>query len=93
MHHNSNIKSWFINEINNLGFKAYKTQSNFVFVIIPEDEKQSALLINNYLLSKGIAVRYLGSYGLNDAIRITLGTREELQKTVLTLKEFKKNNE
>ena len=90
--HNNKIKSWFIDEINTLGFKAYQTQANFVFVIIPEKERQNASLVNNYLLSKGIAVRYLLSYGLSNALRITLGTKEELEKTILALREFVKIN-
>ncbi|MBI29237.1 MAG: Histidinol-phosphate aminotransferase [Alphaproteobacteria bacterium MarineAlpha5_Bin11] len=90
--HNSNVKSWFINEINNLDFKAYPTQSNFVFVIIPKKSGQSASLVYDYLLSKGIAVRHLLSYGLSDAIRITLGTKNELQNLLKNLKEFKKKN-
>ena len=69
VNHNSNIKSWFIDELNNLGFKAYKTQTNFIFVIIPEKKNQSASLINDYLLSKGIAVRYLLSYGLEKCLK------------------------
>ena len=90
--HNSSIKSWFIDELNNLGFKAYNTQANFVFVIIPDKKNQNASLINDYLLSKGIAVRYLLSYGLENALRITLGTKEELNKTTEILKEFQRNN-
>ena len=93
VNHNSNIKSWFINELNNLGFIAYKTQANFVFVIIPKKKNQSAGLIFDYLLSKGIAVRYLLSYGLENALRITLGTKEELNQTIKALKEFVKNND
>ena len=90
--HNSQIKPWFIKELNNLGLKAYNTQANFIFVIIPENEKQSAKLINDYLLSKGIAVRFLQSYGLEQALRITIGTKEELDKILKELKEFIKNN-
>ena len=90
--HNTNIKNWFIDEINKIGFVAYKTQANFIFIIIPRKRKQNALLVNNYLLSKGIAIRYLGSYGLKNAVRITLGVKKELQKTILMLKEFIKNN-
>ncbi len=92
INHNNSIKSWFIDELNNLGFKAYKTQANFVFVVIPDKKNQSASLINDYLLSRGIAVRYLLSYGLGNALRITLGTREELNQTLELLKEFVKNN-
>ena len=93
VNHNSNIKSWFVDELNSLGFIAYKTQANFIFVIIPEKENQSASLINDYLLSRGVAVRYLLSYGLANALRITLGTEEELKKTIELLKKFLINNE
>ena len=92
VNHNSNIKSWFIDELSNLGFKAYTTQANFIFVIIPEKKKQNASLVNDYLLSRGIAVRYLLSYGLENALRITLGTEEELNFTIKTLNEFVKIN-
>ena len=86
--HNSEIKSWFISELKKLGFKPYNTQANFVFVVIPKTEKQSAKLINDYLLSKGVAVRYLKSYDLEQALRITLGTKDELDKALEVLKEF-----
>ena len=92
VNHNSSIKFWFIDELNNLGFKAYNTQANFIFVLIPNKINQNAKLINDYLLSKGIAVRYLLSYGLENALRITLGTKEELNKTIEVLKEFIRNN-
>ena len=88
INHNNSIKSWFIEELNSLGLKAYKTQANFVFVIVPEKKGQNAALLNNFLLSKGIAVRYLLSYGLSNALRITIGTRKELKKTILTIKKF-----
>ena len=90
INHNSNIKSWFIDELNKLGFKAYKTQANFVFVIIPNNNNINANKINEFLLSRGIAVRYLLSYGLENALRITIGTKEELDKTLDTIKEFLK---
>ncbi len=92
VNHNSETKQWFIDKLNNLGFKAYQTQANFVFVIIPETKNQTAKKINEYLLSEGIALRYLSTYGLNNALRITLGTKEDLSKTLELLEKFKKNN-
>lgn len=91
--HNSSIKDWYISEINNIGFKAYSTQANFVFVTIPEKPNQNASIVNDFLLSKGIAVRYLASYGLENALRITLGTKDELNKSIEILKEFVLNND
>ena len=76
-----------------MGFKAYNSQANFVFVIVPEKKNQSAKLINEFLLSQGVAVRYLSSYGIDNALRITLGTKDELEKTLKILMNFKKNNE
>ena len=91
--HNKEIKSWFTNELKRLGLKAYDTQTNFVFVIVPEKNNLNALKVNEFLLSNGIAVRYLESYGLKNAIRITLGTKEELNKTLSTIKKLYKKND
>ena len=92
INHNSETKQWFIEELNDLGFKAYPTQANFIFVIIPENKHQNAKKINEYLLSKGLALRYLSTYGITNGLRITLGTKEELHKALELLKEFKENN-
>tara|TARA_Y100000590_G_scaffold124894_1_gene142922 strand:- start:3023 stop:4384 length:1362 start_codon:yes stop_codon:yes gene_type:complete len=92
VNHNNSVKKWFADEINKIGFKAYPTQTNFTFVVIPRTEKQNASMVHEYLLSKGIAVRDLSSYGLKDSIRITLGLKEELDKTIMALKEFVKKN-
>ena len=76
-----------------MGFKAYNTQANFTFVKIPETKKQNAKMVNEYLLSNGIAVRYLSSYGIPDGLRITFGTKDELLKTLELLKFFINKNE
>ena len=75
-----------------MGFNAYETQANFVFVEIQKKDNQSATLINEHLLSKGIAVRFLKTYGLENALRITLGTKDQLEKTISTLKDFISQN-
>ena len=75
VNHNSNIKSWFIDELNSLGFKAYKTQANFIFVVIPEKKNQSASLINDYLLSKGIAVKIFNKLWIRKCSKDNFGNR------------------
>jgi Histidinol-phosphate/aromatic aminotransferase and cobyric acid decarboxylase len=62
-------------------------------VIVPNSDEQDANKVNKYLLTKGVAVRYLESYGLPNAIRITFGEKNELEKTINLLKEYKSNNE
>ena len=89
--HNSETKNWFIGELKKLGFIAYNTQANFTFVNIPKNKYQNANAINEYLLSKGIAVRHLSSYGLPDSLRITFGKKDELEKVLELLQQFKNN--
>ena len=74
---------------------------NFIVIVVKviqyNQERRSGEceinIVNNYLLSKGIAVRYLSSYGIENALRITLGTKPELQKSLEILREFKGKNE
>jgi Histidinol-phosphate/aromatic aminotransferase and cobyric acid decarboxylase len=57
--HNSSITDCYISDINNIGYKAYNTHANSVVVIIPDKSNRDAYIVNDFLLSKGIAVRYL----------------------------------
>ena len=57
----------------------YPSVTNFVFI-----KTTSAREIFDYLLSKSIAVRYMGNY-----LRITAGSREENKAVLSALKEFK----
>ena len=93
VNNNLSLKKWFIEELKKLDLNAYNTQANFVFVIVPETKNQSALKISDYLLLNGIAVRYLSSYKLPNAIRITIGREEELNECLKFLKIFKEENE
>ena len=45
--------------------------------------------IYNSLLKNGIIIRQLHSYGLPYCLRITIGTREEMQKTIDVLSKGK----
>ena len=45
--------------------------------------------IYNILLKNGIIVRQLNSYGLPNCLRITIGTREEMEKTIEVLAKCK----
>ena len=86
---------WTLSNINSLVLPMDATVNLALIpklVVIPRTEKQNASMVHEYLLSKGIAVRDLSSYGLKDSIRITLGLKEELDKTIMALKEFVKKN-
>jgi histidinol-phosphate aminotransferase len=56
-----------------LGLKYYPTQSNFILVYINQD----CTTAFEKLMNLGVTIRPLKSFGLNDAIRVTIGTAEQ----------------
>ena len=75
--------------------KRAKGHNSNILILVHRREliKQSAKKLNKYLLSNGVAVRYLFSYGIEYGLRITLGKKQELEKTLKIIKKFKKTNE
>lgn len=73
------------NMLRKLGFQFQPSLSNFVFVTHP---KKSAKEIFEYLKSRNIFVRYFDKPRIDNYLRITIGTDEEMQKLGETLKEL-----
>jgi histidinol-phosphate aminotransferase len=61
-------------ELDQLGWKVLPSQANFIFVICPHGKGKEAYL---GLKQQGILVRHFDKAGLNDKIRITVGTMQE----------------
>ena len=62
-----------------------KSSSNFLFAKPPKGIDAETLYKN--LKSKGILVRYFKTEGINDRLRITIGTDEEMEKFIAAVKE------
>ena len=88
--HNKKWLEWTTNNIRALNLEVPDSFCNFVLVRFPEDKgrDRTAEAANNFLKSKGIIVRRMAGYGLPDAIRISIGTGEEMEITVNILAEF-----
>ncbi len=80
---NKEIKGWFENELNKMQIKTRSSEGNFTFV---EMTNELAKKISEHLANSGIIVRQLDSYGLPNCIRITIGTKEEMETTINSLK-------
>jgi histidinol-phosphate aminotransferase len=65
-----------------LNFKVWESQANFLFVQ-PQDIKAEKLYLD--LKKHGIIVRYFKQPGIDDKLRITVGTDEQNQKLIDTL--------
>lgn len=68
-------------DLENLGFKVRNSHGNFVLATPPSDAEQLYLALKE----KGILVRYFSQPGLNDKLRITVGTPEQNQTLLMAL--------
>ncbi len=72
--------------LGNLGLSVLPSQCNFVLARFPDAAAASDTA--GYLASKGIFVRPVANYGLDDCLRITIGAEEENQILLAVLAEF-----
>lgn len=74
-------------ELREMGFKVLDSETNFLFA---EHEKFSAKEIFTYLREEGIFVRYFDKPRIDNYLRITVGTEEEMGLLVNKLEKFVK---
>ena len=82
---NAEIKDWFEKELKLLNIKTRQTEGNFTLIETSEEEAEK---ISNHLMNDGIIIRRLNSYNLPNFLRISIGTKEEMDLTVESLKKF-----
>jgi histidinol-phosphate aminotransferase len=78
-------REWFSGELRSLGYHVIPSRGNFVFAA-PAD--RAGRRVYDGLYSRKILVRHFSDPLLNHGIRISIGTREEMDKTVAALKEI-----
>lgn len=60
------------------------SQTNFILLVdLPIDVKS----LNERMLRRGVIIRPMGGFGMPDAIRVTIGTREQNQRMLQTLRQ------
>lgn len=72
-------------KLRELGFAMPASSTNFLFVTHPE---HSAKDIFSFLKEKKILVRHFNTAGIENYLRITIGTDEEMDRLLSVLKEF-----
>ena len=82
---NRDTKSWFESELEKIKIKTRPSEGNFSFVEMSDEEAKK---IFAHLANSGIIVRQLDSYGLSNCLRITIGTKEEMELTINILKDL-----
>ena len=82
-------REWAKEELRALGFEFPDSKSNFIFVTHP---KVSAKKLFEALKNANIYVRFLGGARIQEYLRISIGTREEMETLISFLKEYMKEN-
>lgn len=78
-------RSWTIAELQKLGFTVTDSKANFVFAAAPNYPGQALYLD---LKAKGILVRHFETPRLKDYNRITIGSAEQMQAFISTVREL-----
>ena len=73
-------------ELEALGFTGKPSQTNFLLVTVPAG--QNAETLYGALKQRHILVRYFASPGLDDKLRISVGTHDENTRLISTLREI-----
>lgn len=81
-------REWTKKELGELGFTFPDSQSNFIFAKHP---KYVAKNLFEALKKADIYVRFFGGERTKDYLRITIGTKEEMESLIAFLKDYIKN--
>lgn len=76
-------RAWLSDELRTRGFNVHPSEGNFVF-----SRRAGVAKLYQALKERKVLVRYFDTPGLNDGIRITIGTREELERLLQLIDEI-----
>jgi len=79
---NAEGKKYLYAELDKLKLSYKKTEANFIFI----DLKKNADEVFLKMMSEGVILRPLTSFGLPQAIRVSIGTKEQNEKFIARLK-------
>jgi histidinol-phosphate aminotransferase len=78
--------AWLSREIQSLGFQVHPSVGNFILVEFPG----AAAHASKFLMERGLIVREVSAYGLQDCLRITIGLEADNRAVVAALSELRK---
>jgi histidinol-phosphate aminotransferase len=78
-------RDWFSDQLRTIGFEVIPSQGNFVFASPPD---QNGKRVHDELYERKILIRYFSDPTLMHGVRISIGNRAEMEKTVRALQEI-----
>ncbi|MEI9996254.1 MAG: histidinol-phosphate transaminase [Rhizomicrobium sp.] len=88
--HNEKWRDWLTAEIRKLGFPVDDSVGNFVLIHFGREKGRTAKDADHFLSQRGLILRGVGSYGLPDCLRLTVGTEAANRAVVAALADFAK---
>ena len=86
--HNTRWLTWLTEEIGRLGLEVTPSVANFILIHFPNTKGRTSRDADAFLSARGLILREVSSYGLPDALRLTIGTEEANRLVVAALAEF-----
>jgi histidinol-phosphate aminotransferase len=90
--HNAELLPWFTAQVEGLGREVAPSVANFVIVHFDPDSDKTATAAYEWLYAHDIVTRRVGGYGLPDWVRLSIGTRPEMERVVAVLGDFLTRN-
>jgi len=84
---NKKWRDWLSGQLIDLGLTIIPSCTNFILIKF-EDKTKSATVANNFLLERGYILRHYNEPGLDDCLRLTVGTEEQNRMLIQLLNEF-----
>lgn len=89
--HNDQWLAWTREQLLSLGLEVPPSAGNFLLARFPSQagrNDNAADAADRFLKDRGIIVRAMKAYGLDDCLRITIGREDEMHAVIDALKEF-----
>ena len=87
----NDVRETFSARLQELGFEPLPSDGNFVLFAVPSGMPMSAADIDTHLRERGILLRPMGSYGLHNHLRVTVGTAREMDTLRAALADIDRN--
>ena len=82
------VREWFSKEARALGYRIIPSQGNFVFPQPPQ--KGRGVKFYQALFDRRVLTRHYDEEGLRDGVRMTIGTREDMEMALQAMKDILK---
>lgn len=86
--HNDTWLAWTTAELEKLGLTVTPSVGNFILIHFPKTPGRTAGEADAFLTQRGLILRSVASYGLPEALRLTIGSEEANRLVVAALGEF-----